>query len=454
MADHIAVSFDGVGSGIGELTWGQVGIWQSIQRSGASSTIGGVSTVPPGTTVDDVAAILRFIMSRHQSLRTRLRFDADDGRPRQVVSASGEAALEVVDVPAAADGAAAAAEVGDRYLNTAFDYEHEWPVRMAAIRCGGVVTHSVAVYLHLSIDGAGLDALLADLATMDPAIGPAAAPVDAVQPLELAERQRGPAARRQSEASLRHWERVLRTVAPSRFGEVADPDLLAPRWHMAGYRSPAARLAVGTLAARHDTDSSPVLLAAFAVALAEVTGINPVVTLLAVSNRFRPGLAASVCQVAQASPCVVDVSAATFGEVIARARKAALGTYLHAYYDPARRADLIATVNRDRGVEIDLGCTFNDRRRQAPDPVAPEPTADDLRGAMDLGTYRPIARTDLSRQKLYLGIDDTPGAIDLTMSADTHHVSPASMEAIARGMERVLVDAVLDPPESRTAPGS
>ncbi len=440
MADQIVVPFHGAGSGVGELTWGQSEVWQSIQRSGVSSTIGGVSTVPPGTTVADVAAVLRFIMSRHQSLRTRLRFDTEDGRPLQEVATCGDAVLEVVDC--SSDAAAVADAVSDRYLNADFDYATDWPVRMAAIRCDGVVTHSVAVYLHLAIDGAGLDVLLADLATRDPLTGEAPAPVDAVQPLELARRQRSTSALRQSEASLRHWERVLRAVPPVRFAGPTNRG--EPRFRMAGYRSPATLLAVHALAAHHDTDSSPVLLAAFAVALTEVTGMSPAVTLLAVSNRFRPGLAATVGQVAQASPCVVDTAAATFGEVIARARKAALGTYLHAYYDPARRATLTDTVTRDRGVEVDLGCTFNDRRRQAPDPVAPRPTPPALTAAVALGTFRTIPRTDLSRQKLYLGVDDVPGAIDLTMSADTHFVSPGDMERIFRTMESTVVAAATE----------
>ena len=51
--------------------------------------MGGARALPPGQTVADVAAGLSFIMSRHQALRTRLRF-GPDGQTQQVVHASGD----------------------------------------------------------------------------------------------------------------------------------------------------------------------------------------------------------------------------------------------------------------------------------------------------------------------------------------------------------------------------
>jgi hypothetical protein len=75
---------------------GEHEIWSAIQDKGNSLPFCRVRALPPGQTVADVAAGLRFIMSRHQSLRTRLRLDLD-GQTRQVVHASGEIMLDVVD---------------------------------------------------------------------------------------------------------------------------------------------------------------------------------------------------------------------------------------------------------------------------------------------------------------------------------------------------------------------
>src|SRR5260370_37493083 len=67
-----------------------------LQRERASFSIGGWLTLLPGRTVADVAAHLRFVMSRHSSLRTRLQFAAAD-RPQQAVPSPGQPLLEVVD---------------------------------------------------------------------------------------------------------------------------------------------------------------------------------------------------------------------------------------------------------------------------------------------------------------------------------------------------------------------
>jgi hypothetical protein len=67
MPHQIPAEFSGPGSGIGELTRAQRGIRRVSTAQGASEFIGG--------TVDAVAAALRYAMSRHQSLHTRLVFD-------------------------------------------------------------------------------------------------------------------------------------------------------------------------------------------------------------------------------------------------------------------------------------------------------------------------------------------------------------------------------------------
>jgi len=225
---------------------------------------------------------------------------------------------------------------------------------------------TVVVYLHLALDAHGMAALMADLANL----GVVGAPVAGVQPLELARRQQTPAAQRQCDASMRHLERVLRTVPPHRFPSC--PGDTEPSYRQLGYLSPATWLAARAVAARERLDTSPVVLAAYAVALARWTGISPVVVMVAVSNRFRPGLAQAVTPLAQVSPCVLDVAEVTLAEAVTRARQATIGAYKHAYYDPARRVELLAVVARERGVEVDLSCFFNDRRgRGRPLPAGP-----------------------------------------------------------------------------------
>src|SRR5690348_13328555 len=145
-----------------------------MRDTGTSQTMGGV--VPAdGKTVEDLAAELRFFMSRYESMRTRLRFDAD-GTPWQVVADSGEITLEVVDVPADGDPEAVAQELAELWERTTFDYVGEWPIRMAAVRRHGVPTHVVVILCHLAADGAGVAVMTDELARRDPVTGELDAP--------------------------------------------------------------------------------------------------------------------------------------------------------------------------------------------------------------------------------------------------------------------------------------
>jgi hypothetical protein len=442
MTERILVPFAGEGAGVEELTWGQKGMWQTIVDTGESKTMGGVDVLKPGTTVADAVAALRFVVSRHQSLRTRLRFGAD-GYPRQEVASSGEVPLEVVEA-GDTDPAEAAAAVCERYETTPFDYANEWPVRMAIVTRHGIPTHAVAIYLHLALDAHGLGTLMADLSTMDPRTGGPTRPVTGIQPLDLARQQRRPAARRQGEASLAHLEHVLRTAPPSRFNR--PPRAGEPSYRQIGFRSPATLLAIRAIAARHAVGTTPVLLAAFATVLARTVGTNPVVTMLAVSNRFRPGFDTSVTLVAQVSPCLLDVADVGFAEAVARTARAAMHAYKHAYYNPIGRVQLIARVSQERGEQIDLSCFFNDRRMSGREqPTGPIPTAAEIRQAVPLSTARPMDQFGLPQQKLYLSVNDVHDAVDITMSADTRYLSPAQMEELLREMEAVTVEAATEP---------
>jgi len=97
VAERITVAFAGGGGGVEELSWGQRDIWLVMVRQKFWLPIGGWKRLPEGTTVQDVAEELRYLMSRYQSMRTRLRFD-DDGRPSQVVFSAGEIGLDVIDI--------------------------------------------------------------------------------------------------------------------------------------------------------------------------------------------------------------------------------------------------------------------------------------------------------------------------------------------------------------------
>jgi hypothetical protein len=443
VTDGVIVHFGGDGSGVAELSWGQYEIWSVMRDKGSSLPIGGVRTLPPGQTVADVAAGLHFVMSRHQSLRTRLRFDPG-GQTRQVVHASGEITLEVVDAGDADPGEAAAA-VAAGYKARDFDYEREWPVRMAVITHRGAATHVAEVICHIAVDAFGLAVLHDDFDRRDDRTGPVAA----LQPVEQGRWQRGPGGRRAHEASMRYFERLAASIPSRQFSESADPR--EPRFWQVTCESPAGYRAARMLAARLGLSTSPVLLAAFAVALSPLTRGRPVAVGLVVNNRFRPGFAGSVSPVAQSCPCVIEVAGAPFEEVIRRAWRSALGAYKHAYYDLAGKAEVQKRIVAERGAELDLGVFFNDRRvlsRELADAVssggndAPGGLAP-LRDELTRTTLIWGERNDMPEQKVFLNISDMPDTLCCELWADTHFVSPADMAALLRRIESALVDAAL-----------
>ena len=439
------VPFHGEGTGEGELTWGQQGIWLTMARTGRTMNIGGVTPVEAGTTLGELENVLGSLVGRHQTLRTRLRL-VPGGLPRQVVAASGEVPFDVVDIDPGDDADAAAEALRGHYEFTPFDHEHEWPVRMGVVRRGGTLVHLVVQYSHLAVDGFGIEVLIRDL----PHLGDPAAPVAGLRPLALAAQQRSPAGLRQSAKSLRYWAGRLRGIPAERFGARLPGQ--RPRFRELVCRSPALHLALQVVAARTRVGTGHVLLAAYAVAMARVTGRSPSVAQVLVSNRFRAGCAECAGHLTQPSICVLDVADCRFDEVVARAWKEATTAYLHGYYDTLAHQELLDAVARERGGPVDISCFVNDRRGQesmsTPGTGAPPPTPAAVRAALPRTTVRWDRALDTYDGTFYLQVDQGPDAVDLAIWADTQRLAPQDIERCARELESAAVEAALDPTAS------
>jgi len=448
------VSFSGEGAGHGELSWGQQAIWSTMLRQGWLY-FGAVMPLPPGRTVRQTADDLGAMMGHYPSMRTLLRFD-EAGRPSQQLFASGQIALEVYDADSdsdsrgdgadGVDGADGGADpdlaraqelatlVEARYRTMPRDFAREWPQRVAVVRSRGKLTHLVAVTCHLVTDGFGVEVMTRQLAAG--LSGTAAG----MQPLEQAEWQASAAGQRQNDASLRYWERMLSSAPP--LPMPVSPDPRQPRRWAGRLRSPALRAAVPMIAESTGADGSSVLMALYAVALGDMTGVSPVVIWPLVNNRFRPGLAESVCNLVQFGVCVLDVAGVPFGEVAQRAWRAAINAYKYAYYDGAKLDALIRRVAPQYGPATGVAFFFNDRRTQAGRAVAQEPMSPgQLREAAQRGTFEWIERMDNPFERILLNVEDDPEAVVLSIFADTHCFSPAQIEELVRRMEAVAVSA-------------
>jgi hypothetical protein len=453
----VLVPFDAPDGGTGELTWGQAEIWPALEGRQRSMVVGGVMPLPEGSTVDETTGVLAFSMRRHQALRTTFRFDADGRLRQQVVARSGELRLEIVD--AIDDPAVTAAEIFERYETAVYDYRVEWPLRMALVRHGGALTHAVAVYCHLVIDLHGLEALGRDLSNLDRGTGRELAPATGAQPLDLAGWQGGPRGRRQSDTAMRHWERQLRSIPARRFRPFDGSEPTGPTGpteprppvgpHEPGLsimelRSPGLDLALRAYAAASRADTSTVLLAALAVVLTRLTGINPAVVCEVSSNRFRPGLAESVSVLNQNGICVIDVADAGFDEVVARSWRASMAARLNAYYDPRELRRLIDEVGRDRREEVDLSCFFNDQRRDR--TAGAGDTAlivDEILATLPRTTLRSRYVDEVPHESFFLNVSDANATLTLTLYTDRLVLSHSDREDLLRGIEALVVEAAV-----------
>jgi hypothetical protein len=461
---EIRVGFHGDGADAGELTWGQMGIWRASLRNDRPMNLVFLMPPPEGASVADVAAMLGFMVSRHPALRTRLRFTAGpsgDRHPQQVIAASGEVPLHIVDIGDDDDPATAAEELRSRYALTWFDYENEFPVRMGVIRQSGVPVQLVFCYSHVMVDGTGLDLLYQDLEHLDTATGEGTTvPAGGLSPLELALRQDSAAGRRQGERAIKYWAAQLGRLPDWRLEEPGRQD--APRFAELMVYSPAMQLGMRAVAARTGADATSVLLAAYSAGVARVFGRDPSLALLSVGNRFRPGLADMVSQVAQHGICVVDVADATFDEVVARAQKATTSASFYAYFDPVACDRLLAETAARRGQPLDVYWWINDMRGVGSVDGGGAGGDGDVPTEAEL--TRSLPRTKLywnpetpdSHGTLFFFVDSRPEriggqdpgegmpAVYMKVWADTQHFALDQVEALVREMEAVVVAAAFD----------
>jgi hypothetical protein len=404
-----------------------------MRRTGRTLNIGGTVALTPDATVAELADTLGRLVSRHQALRTRFQLTGD--APRQVVSASGTVNLDIV--PSSPEGAEAAAEaLRSHYEFTPFDLADEHPVRWGVVTVDDVPSHLVVQYSHLAVDGFGIEALVRDLPNLHQ-------PVAGVRAVELAHRQAQPAERRHSAKSLRHWDAALRNLPATRFGTSDDPR--TPRFWELVCHSPALHLALQVVAARTGVETGHVLLAAYGVALARITGRAPSVAQVLVSNRFRPGFADAVCHLTQPGICVIDVDG-DLDTISERVWRTATSAYLHGYFDPAEHRALLDRHAAERGEPIDISCFVNDRRGPAAALPAVPPTPEQVRAALPRTTLRWDRTLPTYDGTFYLQVDAGDQAVDLALWADTHRLSPAQIQACVRGIESAAVDAALNPP--------
>jgi hypothetical protein len=446
--DRMVVQFSGAAAGTEPLTWGQKAILQDMQESGGQFSMPGMIDLPEGSTVEDAAGRLSGLMGRHAALRMRLGTD-DAGRLRAQVARSGQTGLDILTVPDDADRADV-----DRYAHdlletwplTRFDFDRDWPLRMAVIRHRGACLYLVWVLSHLVADGGAHLLFLDDLLTHGAAAGEPRRP----DILDIARGEQAPQLRQVSSRAMRHWEAQLAGIPAQTFGAPArPPGQPGQRYSQVRFSSPAAHLAMLAIARRTGADASRVTLAVIATAISRATGAAPLTIKVMVNNRFRPGLADVIAPIAQNSVVTIDAAGASIDEVVARTRGASLTAGMRAYYDPDELREVTARLDAERGYPARVTCRVNDQRAmvmRADEQAYPgEVTPDQVRQKLAETALTWLGPRDNMHEQANILVENRPDVVSLHMMWDLDGLTRGQVEALLRGVEEVAVEAAFDP---------
>ncbi|MFC4033928.1 condensation domain-containing protein [Streptomyces polygonati] len=446
--EELALRISAERSGRGPATWGQQVIWDSISSLGDDgrryNQMVGVQLDPPyprSAVLDALTAAAR----RHEALRTRLE-PSPTGELTQVLDDTGQIPV-VIRRCAPAETERVGKELLASLAAGAFDCAAHWPIRVGLVEAGGLVRHFELALSHTAVDGGGLRRLTRDVVMLLAGTSPESLRklYPATQPLDEAAYQKSDRGRRRDAAARRHWCARLgdgpRRLFPARAEH--DPDTLFPNVVL---HSPALLRSVDHVAAVRNVSGSSVLLAAVTRGIARLADAPEVQFQLVVGNRFLPGMAQTVTTLAQDGLFHAAVAEGDFPALLRRVHASALGAYRYASYDKRLLDRDVERLRKDVPELADHSCFYNDTRE--PDLFRPAPPP----GTEHLPLPRAREQTTVTwpvefppRKDVTFGLDvlDTPGALDLTMTADTSRVPRPVMEEFLREIEATIIEDAL-----------
>jgi hypothetical protein len=435
----VPVAFAGVRAAEGPLTLGQLSIMRglSVVPDHFFATLCAELEVPGGASVDDVAEALAVLLGRHEGLRT----DYVGGeRPLQRVRARGTLLLKVCALGDGQQDPPAVAQTFIGWLRSQGPLD--LPVRVAVAIAAGRVVACAAEFSHQAVDYQAIEIVRREFAEL--VANPSARRIGEPrhQPLDQAELEATPAARRQAETALSYWEGHLARM-PERL-YVKPPAGPAGESLALELSSSAAALAVRRIAARTRAGRASVVLAAICAVLAERTGSRELVFPLVCANRLERHLTRYVGTVAQGSIVTIAVDQG-FDALVTHTWAAVLEACRHSRFDAYRLAELGDRIGQERGVTVNYEPLFNDvvgEPRTAAD-TGPPVHADDITAAMAHTTF---GWTPMPAGQIPVRFDlyQLDGLVRLTLwNSGTHEVSRAEMESLLLAVEGLLTTAAL-----------
>ncbi|GAB3984137.1 AMP-binding protein [Plantactinospora veratri] len=284
------------------LCWGQRWSWHQQQlppgRRAPTLLFRRMIRIPDGVGPELARRAVALSVARHSSLRST--FSVQDGQPCQQVWSADGARWEFREFPG---------QTGcESWLAGDIDIEAGWPIRAAlAGSAPGATWLGVAVH-HIATDLYGFNLLCTELQTAVRAYlagGEPSLPPVGRHAVDIAAYESSPQGVATSARTIAYWQRhagemakVISTITRGA-GQPADA------MHVARATADIGGEQLDTIA--RGRGRGAVLLGAVAISLARFLGCAQVPMMLLVPNRHLPGVKHSVCALAQAGLCVVEV---------------------------------------------------------------------------------------------------------------------------------------------------
>lgn len=436
MSEHASstIAFTAGADRSGPFTWGQTAIWDVLRwlpPGDTSLNQSEVLPVPAGRTADQVAAALRELIERHDSLRSLYR--EESGTLTQHVRGAGEVEFELR--PPGTDPDAVRESLAGRH----FDAGNDLPIR-AALAGPAVV---IAVN-HMAVDGGSFRIVVADLATLL-AQGPGSLPPRGQQPLERAGYESSPDGQRRAQRTLQHWERHSRAVSAPMVEQIG-PEQEADRgW--ATIDSTALAAAANQVASAAGVQPSLVVLAFIGLTLSIRCRTPDAALRMLAATRFRPENVTLVGAFNQNALLRFGTEDQPLGQFLQRVAGAQLAGLRSCEADPRQVDEAVRKIAAERGISTGAYCFVNDVRPGAvTNRATPVPVHDAPAPATEPTTIE--TRSSLDRQyqaKFFLFFRELSERCVLSLCADHRFLGPGGPAGFLADLERLVVRAAADP---------
>ncbi|MGW5397355.1 DUF6271 family protein [Streptomyces sp. NPDC003952] len=437
-AGSITVAYAGGEARRGPLTMGQANMVRCMLRDEPEHiNIHDVWPVPEGTGPDAVVEALRTLVVRHEALRTTFPHAPGETPREQAVADRGTFTLALLDHPELPDDAAGYADsLARRARVERFRLDRDFPLRLSLVTLRGAPAFVTMAASHALTDVGALTVLRREWLAL--LAGTPLDPPASLTPLDLAAQEASPAGLRTSAASLRHWERVIRTGPQAMFAEPGAEGTEAPMPRLT-LRSQRAARALARVCARTGALPSTVLLSAWAVLIAHRTRQSACVMAVPTSNRYHPRLAQAVNTLSQDALLLLDVQVPTFDVLVKKAWGAALNAYRHSQFDAVALWEMIGDTTFARGSRFTRDVVFNDVSTlpAAPSPHPAEPGNEQAAPELELA-WGPEQVLPTRALAFVRAIEP---AVHLDLWADPALLGPAGAEALLTGLVRLLEEA-------------